>query len=505
MAIVKKDADKILLSQFFLGKLKGKKLLAFLKKAKTDSHFTEKVNRKANFDSICTLLSSEITRIIDHAALAEWATSLLPEDQVRQDGDTFQDYYTQEEWKTIIGDAFSHADTSKLPQNQHTTMSENRDVDNTTALPPVHPFTVPKSGRFSQNDRFVRFLIAAIVFLSVLSGLAFFSFFKNMHPFFINQRTPVAINSPADTVPAEPPPNNISFSSDTLLDSIPTTTETHIKHRVSDMNSAGQKKINIHKHAYVLAETESVMDVPTCNDSTILVTMQSGTVLFSVMPNSYTSFIVQTPSAKIDVKGTVFRVTVNDGETFVSVERGSVQVAHRATGLTRDIDAGNGAMVNADSLLANIAEKIQNGANDRNLFHQFTRKLPKTAAGNVPSTEPDSSFEKKRRHRQRITIYQSLNDPAATDSVLLSYIQRYGISSLPDSVLYIHATQLRTNNHYQRAYFWYENIVAEGSESAYHGDAFHWAMWCMIQQRIHNQHRSVLHKNEHMPLRHSAP
>ncbi len=75
----------------------------------------------------------------------------------------------------------------------------------------------------------------------------------------------------------------------------------------------------------ILLEKNASVSITSHLDSAIGVSMQSGTALYTVEKNRYRCFTVATPASEIRVTGTIFRLTVDDETTVLSVLEGSVR------------------------------------------------------------------------------------------------------------------------------------------------------------------------------------
>ncbi|MBL8026609.1 MAG: FecR domain-containing protein [Fibrobacteres bacterium] len=114
---------------------------------------------------------------------------------------------------------------------------------------------------------------------------------------------------------------------DTLANKPETTVATVVKEMREPPAPARVIKFDRKTHA-VPSQTAAVRIVSQ-SESEAVAAIDSGSALFSVEPNRYASFVVETPDAEIRVTGTVFDVWVSEGSTKVTVLEGKVIVNYK--------------------------------------------------------------------------------------------------------------------------------------------------------------------------------
>ncbi|MDD5731159.1 MAG: FecR domain-containing protein, partial [Candidatus Omnitrophica bacterium] len=90
------------------------------------------------------------------------------------------------------------------------------------------------------------------------------------------------------------------------------------------------KQMKINNNATILASSESDVRVTRSSKKNVATEMNQGSAMFSIEPNQYKSFQVNTPDAEITVTGTIFDVLISGNTTRVSVIRGSVSVFYKS-------------------------------------------------------------------------------------------------------------------------------------------------------------------------------
>ncbi len=108
------------------------------------------------------------------------------------------------------------------------------------------------------------------------------------------------------------------------------------------------------KSTIAVPSGSALLRVITKSDDVAIAALDSGSALFSVEPNHYTTFKVETPDAEISVIGTVFDVWVERGTTKVTVLQGKVSVKYKT--LQRHILLNKEEVVKIDSLRINVSK-----------------------------------------------------------------------------------------------------------------------------------------------------
>ncbi|MBN1760885.1 MAG: FecR domain-containing protein [Chitinispirillaceae bacterium] len=109
--------------------------------------------------------------------------------------------------------------------------------------------------------------------------------------------------------------------------------------------------ISIDTNTAAVAEVQTAITCSEFRDTAITLDMNAGTALFSVEKGKYRHFRVITPYAEVTVTGTVFRVNIESGCCFVSVENGSVDVSHTGKPLSIPVHQGETVRADADTLM----------------------------------------------------------------------------------------------------------------------------------------------------------
>jgi hypothetical protein len=99
----------------------------------------------------------------------------------------------------------------------------------------------------------------------------------------------------------------------------------------------------------ILVAPNSVIGIPTEKKSGLSTTIiqQAGSILLEVEKRNVKHFSVETPYLAAVVKGTQFRVTVNDGDSRVEVLKGQVEVMGLKSGQYALVQPGQAAQVSA--------------------------------------------------------------------------------------------------------------------------------------------------------------
>jgi hypothetical protein len=83
------------------------------------------------------------------------------------------------------------------------------------------------------------------------------------------------------------------------------------------------------KKTHAIASKSANLRIISKSEEEAVAALDSGSALFSVEPNRYASFVVETPDAEITVTGTLFDVWISNGSTKVTVLKGKVIVNYR--------------------------------------------------------------------------------------------------------------------------------------------------------------------------------
>lgn len=114
------------------------------------------------------------------------------------------------------------------------------------------------------------------------------------------------------------------------------------------------------KETGIAAGPAAVINVKARSDTTALIELTKGSALFSIEKNKYKEFVVQTPTVRIVVTGTVFSVMADSAYTMVNVMEGSVRLQHQnKSTITTTLLQGSGAFANSDSIIRVMIENSQ--------------------------------------------------------------------------------------------------------------------------------------------------
>ena len=93
-----------------------------------------------------------------------------------------------------------------------------------------------------------------------------------------------------------------------------------------------------------------------------------------------------------------------------------------------------------------------------------------------------------------LSVLWTRGEMEAADTIMLHLAIRPG-RQFADRTAMTHADKLREHGQFDRALYWYENIVTQHRDSRFNGDAMYWAGWCVVQQNIVNREkRAFNHK-----------
>ncbi|MBD3418646.1 MAG: tetratricopeptide repeat protein [Chitinivibrionales bacterium] len=190
------------------------------------------------------------------------------------------------------------------------------------------------------------------------------------------------------------------------------------------------------------------------------ISLQTGRALFSVEQGVYRTFYVTTPDAIIQVTGTVFEVSVENGETSVRVIEGSVDVEHRHKAhLVATLRKAQTARVNADSLIA-THEGINSVLRRRNrILHSYLAALtgdrPDTSSRQA-AVEPHDDIALDRAYR-RLNILMLLDAQQAGEHVD-SFALRHAGTVYADKARYDLARQYEESRQFTKALEQYARI-----------------------------------------------
>ena len=104
--------------------------------------------------------------------------------------------------------------------------------------------------------------------------------------------------------------------------------------------------------AAVLIDSDVRITIEAGTPRTATCTLRQGRAFFSITPHAYDRFVVSTPSAVVEVTGTVFSVMVSPHSTSVQTFEGCVQVRHmREAHLVVQASAGHAVLAERDTLI----------------------------------------------------------------------------------------------------------------------------------------------------------
>jgi hypothetical protein len=107
-------------------------------------------------------------------------------------------------------------------------------------------------------------------------------------------------------------------------------------------------------------------------DTSVILNVTSGSILFNVEKGKYKRFEVLTPNARINVTGTVFRVEIRNNSTRVTVIEGSVVVENTVDKSLINLQDGNIAIANKDTLIFFETDSIMHSSiPERKLLSAF--------------------------------------------------------------------------------------------------------------------------------------
>jgi hypothetical protein len=211
-----------------------------------------------------------------------------------------------------------------------------------------------------------KFAIAAGIAAAVISG--FFLFKGPFHDYASLKFKPVSPSLNAGKYGQGARENNAVSSETALVQNNMNSRKNSVM--VFDSVNVRIGKIPVHKDKEALvrlggktgiaAGPAAMINVKYRTDTTAFVELTKGTALFSIEKNRFREFIVQTPTVRIVVTGTVFSVTADSAYTMVNVVEGTVKLEHKGKSfITTLLQQGDGAFANRDSIINVLIENSQ--------------------------------------------------------------------------------------------------------------------------------------------------
>jgi hypothetical protein len=142
----------------------------------------------------------------------------------------------------------------------------------------------------------------------------------------------------------------------------------------------------------IAAGPAAVINVKSRTDTTAYIELTKGTALFSIEKNRFREFVVQTPTVRIVVTGTVFSVMADSAYTMVNVVEGTVKLEHKdKSSITVLLRQGDGAFANRDSIINVMIENSQMlKVREKFLRDYIEGALPPPGTGALPGSSGGS-------------------------------------------------------------------------------------------------------------------
>jgi hypothetical protein len=184
----------------------------------------------------------------------------------------------------------------------------------------------------------------------------------------------------------------------------------------------------------VLVEKNTTVKVTGQSDSVVSMTLSQGSALFSVEKKRFREFTIQTPLSTITVTGTVFRVSVDDYSTMVSVLEGSVLTKGQNDSTSTAVLGGMSARITAAGVTLIPGDTAATLPYRPNLLRDFLMENGVWENGAFVRTgiRSDATALNKQFLAIRRTI---LGRAPESDSLTLAFAHSYPNSSMTGEVL----------------------------------------------------------------------
>ncbi len=137
--------------------------------------------------------------------------------------------------------------------------------------------------------------------------------------------------------------------------------------------------VYLSKNSGFLAERNANITIVNNNDSVVTLSMKKGSAVFNVEKNRYKRFAVITPHVEVRVAGTIFRVTVSQKKSDVTVIEGKVTVTTmKGTQEELTLTKGKTAYVSGEMLIRDIIEKSKMLKLRENLLKSYLQYMQKS-------------------------------------------------------------------------------------------------------------------------------
>ena len=334
-----------LIEQFLWGQLAADEAADFAARLDCDAALRQRLEEESGFEALFYDMSWDVQDAPGFDSETSLAEVVAPMPALENDDES--SLFSAAEWQELIDTAFAEAAESEAPKTV---------LARTLAFP-----------------RMVRYLAAACLVGLIGAGIALW---------ILPPKTPHIASHGAVPALAEATPGNqaseiasrkeakrasLVFDSLVIYRSIaaagtPISTESK-----GGIVQLGEKTA-------ILLEKNSSAAVTARSDSAVTISLSQGSALFTVEKHRYSRFSVATPGGDIAVTGTVFRLSVQDDTTIVSVLEGSVKARKKADSVFVAIPAGMSARIRPDTIMLEYGDTAATLLSRSNLLRDFLKE-----------------------------------------------------------------------------------------------------------------------------------
>jgi hypothetical protein len=298
-------------------------------------------------------------------------------------------------------------------------------IDRCFAMAGQSPVQTARTARIIAFPRRLRYLAAACLIGVIAVSIVFTERFKQQAP---DSRI-VAIGQVrhlSDTpAPAMQSVSRIVFDSLTVYGS-------NMNKPVTSHKNDGIFRIG--DKTAVLVEKNGSLEIRNQSDSAVSIALLSGDALFSVEKKRYHRFSVQTPSSEIVVTGTIFKLSIRDQTTILSVFEGSV----RARGLNDTaitmVCGGMSARISALGVVVEQGDSAATMPHQPNLLRDFLMENGVWENGAFVRTGIKSDASALNR-KFLVLRREIMSGAQGIDSLTFAFARSYPNSSMTGEVL----------------------------------------------------------------------
>lgn len=336
--------------------------------------------------------------------IGDWFATVAPFSAIEKEqaagtgGSSIDEQLTHDKWQGIIDKAFDRAQKSE-------------------AKPAfILPF-------FTMNVKNAATIFSLILIVGII---AFFNIRNTMTPQRLSDTTittDIKQDKDRDDNTADTEPDNMMESE--AISAFDTINEFSAPEVARSKIEIPQKKksiVYLSKNSGFLAERNANITIINNNDSVVTLSMRRGNAVFEVEKNRYKRFAVITPHVEVRVVGTIFRVSVTQEKSDVTVIEGKVTVTTmKGTQEELTLTKGKTAYVSEEMLIRDIIERSKMLQLRENLLRSYLQYMQKS---HLDRFAIDSILDMLQRKEKRL-LDSLVNTP---DPVISAQLMHYRVA-----------------------------------------------------------------------------